>query len=125
LNYSELPTEPFYKHMTYEAAIMCLTSTSFRWSNPSIFNDMHDPNILTSMQGQDFKKIAVFCVSGNHECNAKMWNNPLMWAYYGASNKGIAFEIDLQLFSSSWDHTQPIHFHPIEYLNEPYGNTPL
>lgn len=103
--------------MTYEAAIMCLTSTSFRWSNPSIFNDMHDPYVIKSTKNAEtLNKISVFCISGNERVDAEMWKNPLMWAYYGGCNKGIALEIDLRSFLDTWQLHQTT-FDAIKYTD--------
>ncbi|MCB7581162.1 DUF2971 domain-containing protein [Klebsiella pneumoniae] len=121
-----------YKYMHYDAAVRLITTGSVSFSSYHNFNDpyelsclAHGPgniNNMMEMRGQINlwgRNSVILCLTREHL-------NPLMWAHYADSHKGVVIGLDVSddKFTSLVKNIIPVQFGSVIYTktqpNAPY-----
>lgn len=124
-----------YKYMRYDAAIRLITTDSVSFSSYLNFNDpyelsclAHGPgniNNMMKMRGQ----INLWGTNSVILCLTREHLNPLMWAHYADSHKGIVIGLDVSddKFTSLDKNIIPVQFGSVIYTKtqpiSPYFTT--
>lgn len=112
-----------YKYMSYDAAMRLITSGTISFSSYQNFNDpyelcclAHGPSNINNMMKMH-NQINLWGRNSVILCLTRQPLNPLMWAHYADSHKGVVIGIDVthDKFTSLETNILPIQFGNVIY----------